>query len=84
MRVTSSLRVPAGESVEGEVDEAVEDGRGGRVGRGGLGEARGGRPQLDLSPLEGRIGGRVVGQHQVGEGLNTINISFGISMCDVN
>ena len=78
MRVKASLRVPAGESVEGEVDEVVEDGLGGRVGRGGLGEARGGRPQLDLSPLEGRLGGHVVGQHQVGEGLNTINTLFGI------
>ena len=64
-----SLRVPAGESVECEFNKAVEDGLGGRVGRGGLGEARGGRLQLDLSPLEGRFGGHVVGQHQVGEGL---------------
>ena len=72
MRVKSSLRVPAGESVEGEVDEAVEDGLCGRVGRGGLGEARGGRLQLDLGPLEGRVGGHVVGQHQVGEGLENV------------
>ena len=72
MRVSSSLRVPAGESVEGEFDEAVEDGLGGRVGRGGLGEARGGRLQLDLGPLEGRVGGHVVGQHQVGEGLENV------------
>ena len=69
MRVKSSLRVPGGESVEGEFDEAVEDALGGRVGWSGLGEARGGRLQFDLRPLEGRVGGHVVGQHQVGEGL---------------
>ena len=68
-RPSSSLCIPARESVEGEVDEAVEDGLGGRRRR--LGEPRRRRLELDGRPPEGgvAVGGDVVGQQQVREGL---------------